>query len=118
MAPPNHNLFAALRAAFPADLDRTAVETDQGSVACEKVVNCGGQWARQIGAKAGITVPLQPVKHQYIVTEKIEGLATDVGLSYSYMGQLQRGERNPTLDVVERIAKALGVKAIELFRER
>ena len=48
----------------------------------------------------------------------IEGLATDVGLSYSYMGQLQRGERNPTLDVVERIAKALGVKAIELFRER
>lgn len=48
----------------------------------------------------------------------IEGLATDVGLSYSYMGQFQRGERNPTLDVVERIAKALGVKAIELFRER
>ena len=48
----------------------------------------------------------------------IEGLATDVGLSYSYMGQLHRGERNPTLDVVERIAKALGVKAIELFRER
>ena len=48
----------------------------------------------------------------------IEGLATDVGLSYSYMGQLQRGERNPTLVVVERIAKALGGKAIELFRER
>ena len=48
----------------------------------------------------------------------IEGLATDVELAYSYMGQLQRGERNPTLDVVERIAKALGVKAIELFRER
>ena len=27
---PNQNLFAALRAAFPADLDRTAVETDTG----------------------------------------------------------------------------------------
>jgi glycine/D-amino acid oxidase-like deaminating enzyme len=26
---------------------------------------------------AGVNVPLQPVKHQYIVTEKIEGLATD-----------------------------------------
>ena len=25
-----HNLFAALRAAFPADLDTTAVETDAG----------------------------------------------------------------------------------------
>ncbi|MBB1180385.1 XRE family transcriptional regulator [Pseudomonas sp. FW305-3-2-15-E-TSA4] len=47
----------------------------------------------------------------------IEALAIDVGLSYSYMGQLQRGDRNPTLKVVERIAKALGVKAVELFRE-
>lgn len=55
----------------------TAVETDQGVIACEKVVNCGGQWARQVGAKAGVNVPLQPVKHQYIVTEKIEGLASD-----------------------------------------
>ena len=55
----------------------TAVETDQGTIACEKVVNCGGQWARQIGAMAGINVPLQPVKHQYIVTEQIDGLTPD-----------------------------------------
>jgi 4-methylaminobutanoate oxidase (formaldehyde-forming) len=52
----------------------TAVETNQGRIACEKVVNCAGQWARQVGALAGVSVPLQPVKHQYIVTEKIEGL--------------------------------------------
>ena len=26
----NHNLFAALRAAFPADLDRSAIETADG----------------------------------------------------------------------------------------
>ena len=55
----------------------TAVHTTDGTVQCDTVVNCGGQWARQIGAMAGINVPLQPVKHQYIVTEKIEGLATD-----------------------------------------
>jgi 4-methylaminobutanoate oxidase (formaldehyde-forming) len=41
------------------------------------VINCAGQWARQVGALAGIDVPLQPVKHQYIVTEKIAGLAAD-----------------------------------------
>ncbi len=52
-----------------------SVETDQGSVACERVVNCGGQWARQIGALAGVSVPLQPMKHQYIITEPIPGLA-------------------------------------------
>jgi 4-methylaminobutanoate oxidase (formaldehyde-forming) len=55
----------------------TAVKTTQGAIACEKVVNCAGQWARQVGAMAGIEVPLQPVKHQYIVTEKIAGLASD-----------------------------------------
>jgi len=55
----------------------TAVKTPAGDIACEKVVNCAGQWARQVGAMAGINVPLQPVKHQYIITEKIEGLATD-----------------------------------------
>ncbi|MBN9234999.1 MULTISPECIES: GcvT family protein [Phyllobacteriaceae] len=54
-----------------------AVKTDQGDIACEKVVNCAGQWARQVGAMVGINVPLQPVKHQYIITEKIPGLATD-----------------------------------------
>ena len=55
----------------------TAVQTNLGKIVCNKVVNCGGQWARQIGAMAGINVPLQPVKHQYVVTEKIEGLAPD-----------------------------------------
>ena len=53
------------------------VKTDQGDITCDKVVNCAGQWARQVGAMAGINVPLQPVKHQYIITEKLPGLATD-----------------------------------------
>ncbi|MCU9847005.1 FAD-dependent oxidoreductase [Defluviimonas sp. WL0024] len=55
----------------------THVETDQGAIACETVVNCAGQWARQVGAMAGINVPLQAVRHQYIVTGKVPGLAGD-----------------------------------------
>jgi sarcosine dehydrogenase len=55
----------------------TAVNTNLGKINCEKVVNCGGQWARQIGAMAGVSVPLQPVKHQYVITEKINGLSKD-----------------------------------------
>ncbi len=54
-----------------------AVETNLGRIACETVVNCGGQWARQIGAMAGVSVPLQAVKHQYVITEKVDGLASD-----------------------------------------
>jgi sarcosine dehydrogenase len=53
------------------------VKTSKGDIQCEKVVNCAGQWARQVGVMGGINVPLQPVKHQYIITEKIEGLAAD-----------------------------------------
>jgi 4-methylaminobutanoate oxidase (formaldehyde-forming) len=63
---------------FRVEGDRiVAVETTQGEVLCEKVVNCAGQWARQVGAMAGIEVPLQPIKHQYIVTEPLPGLSTD-----------------------------------------
>ncbi|MGI1664186.1 GcvT family protein [Palleronia sp. KMU-117] len=54
-----------------------AVETTAGAVQCDKVVNCAGQWARQVGAMAGIEVPLQPIKHQYIITEALPGLSTD-----------------------------------------
>jgi 4-methylaminobutanoate oxidase (formaldehyde-forming) len=56
----------------------TRVETSKGTIACETVVNCAGQWARQVGAMAGINVPLQPVKHQYIITDAVEGLGKDV----------------------------------------
>jgi sarcosine dehydrogenase len=55
----------------------TAVKTDQGKIRCEKVVNCAGMWARQVGAMAGVNVPLQAVKHQYVITDKIPGLAAD-----------------------------------------
>lgn len=36
-----------------------------------------------------------------------EALADDVALAVTYVGQIERGLRNPTLDVVERFAKAL-----------
>ena len=52
-----------------------AVETNAGRIACEKVVICAGLWSRQIGAMAGVSVPLQPVKHQYVITEAIAGIA-------------------------------------------
>jgi sarcosine dehydrogenase len=55
----------------------TSVKTNRGEIHCDKVVNCAGQWARQVGAMAGINVPLQPSQHQYVVTEKLPGLASD-----------------------------------------
>ena len=47
----------------------------------------------------------------------LEALADEVGLSYSYVGQIERGLRNPTLDVVERFAAVLRVPALALLTE-
>jgi glycine cleavage system aminomethyltransferase T/glycine/D-amino acid oxidase-like deaminating enzyme len=52
----------------------TGVVTAQGEVACETLVNCGGQWARQFGALAGVNVPLYSAEHFYIVTGLIPGV--------------------------------------------
>jgi sarcosine dehydrogenase len=52
----------------------TGVDTDQGPVACEKLVLCAGQWTRQLAARAGVNVPLVSVQHQYLITEKIDGI--------------------------------------------
>ncbi len=51
-----------------------AVITDQGTITCEKIVNCAGQWAAEIGTLAGVNVPMQSVQHQYLVTEPIAGI--------------------------------------------
>lgn len=46
-----------------------------------------------------------------------EALAHETGLAPTYVGQLERGQRNPTLDVVERIAEVLGVGPLDLLRK-
>ncbi|MGO9294141.1 MAG: GcvT family protein [Streptosporangiaceae bacterium] len=52
----------------------TGVRTDAGDVEAEIVVNCAGQWAKQVGAMAGVTVPLHSAEHFYVVTEQIDGV--------------------------------------------
>lgn len=47
----------------------------------------------------------------------IEALADEAGVSYSYVGEIERGHRNPTLDIVERLAATLAVEAKMLFDE-
>ena len=52
----------------------TGVETAQGNIEADYVVNCAGMWGREVGKMAGVNVPLQACEHFYIVTEAIEGL--------------------------------------------
>src|SRR5262252_5288970 len=56
----------------------TGVRTVGGDVEAEVVVNCAGQWAKQVGAWCGVTVPLHSCEHFYAVTEPIEGVHRDL----------------------------------------
>ena len=56
----------------------TGIDTPEGPVDCEILVNCAGQWAREVGQLAGVNVPLVSVQHQYLITEPIDGVTSDL----------------------------------------
>ncbi|MED5600234.1 MAG: FAD-dependent oxidoreductase [Actinomycetota bacterium] len=56
----------------------TGVVTDGGVIEADYVVNCAGMWARQVGAMAGVSVPLQAIEHAYLITEPFEGVSADL----------------------------------------
>ncbi|WIY24459.1 GcvT family protein [Parasedimentitalea psychrophila] len=57
----------------------TGVRTADGqTITAENVVICGGMWSRQLGAKAGINLPLQAAEHYYLITENVPGLSRDL----------------------------------------
>ncbi len=47
------------------------VVTEQGTIVAEKLVNAAGLWAREVGAMAGVYLPLHPMEHQYFATAEI-----------------------------------------------
>ena len=47
------------------------IVTNKGTIHAEHIVNAGGLWAREVGAMAGVYLPLHPMEHQYIVTDDI-----------------------------------------------
>ncbi len=55
----------------------TGVVTDRGEIEADVVVNAGGMFAKEIGALAGVDVPIVPMAHEYLVT-KPSGLPTDM----------------------------------------
>jgi transcriptional regulator with XRE-family HTH domain len=44
-----------------------------------------------------------------------EALAVDAGVDRSYVGRIERGLENPTVETLDRFATALGVLAAELL---
>jgi len=89
--------------------DGWLVETEQGSIVAQHVVNAGGLWARRVGRMVGVDLPLTPMQHHYLITEDLPELlarpdempcVTDLE-GFTYLQQERKGvilgvyERNP-----------------------
>ncbi|KAL3456951.1 hypothetical protein BJX64DRAFT_296312 [Aspergillus heterothallicus] len=52
----------------------TGVSTSNGTIAADLVVSCAGFWGVEVGAMAGVSIPLLPLAHQYAKTTPVAGL--------------------------------------------
>lgn len=50
------------------------IETNQGTIVAEHVVNAAGVWARQVGLMVGLELPIVSMQHQYIVFDRVPEL--------------------------------------------
>ncbi len=65
--------------------DGWEVVTEKGTITCEHLVNAGGLWAREVGAMAGVYLPLLPMAHQYIVTDDIPEIVARGGREFPHV---------------------------------
>ncbi len=73
-----------------ASKDGWLVVTPQGTIEAEVVVNAGGLWAREVAALAGVSLPIMPMEHQYLVTNDIKevvALDREIPMTVDFEGE-------------------------------
>ncbi len=81
----------AVRAAGATVLERTplraigrtngrisAVETDHGSIATSRVIDCAGLWAPQVARMVDVALPIHANEHFYVLTKAFDGIYKDM----------------------------------------
>ena len=56
-------------------VESTAFKLKNDIIECEYVVLATGMWSRQIGEDIGVSIPLYPAEHFYVITEPMKDLA-------------------------------------------
>jgi glycine/D-amino acid oxidase-like deaminating enzyme len=56
----------------------TGLVTTAGTVRTETVVNAAGPWAWQVARMVGLDLPLVPVRHEYFISEPVDGWHADL----------------------------------------
>jgi sarcosine oxidase subunit beta len=55
----------------------TGVQTAQGNIACEIVVNAAGPWSAQVSELAGVPLPVSPLRRQLLTTTPLPEIPAD-----------------------------------------
>jgi transcriptional regulator with XRE-family HTH domain len=77
-------------------------------------IRCGDE--RHVAADSGVCrAVIRRYREQKGLSE--EALAEAAGVHHTYVGLVERGKRKPTLDVAEKLARALGKKLSTLIAE-
>lgn len=109
-------LGVTVRRATPATAIRTsggkvsAVATPSGDIDCDVVVNAAGPWAGEVGAMAGLRVPVQPVRRCIYMTEELPALRTFPFTIDTESGFYMRREGNRVLFGASNEAETPGFK--------
>ncbi|MGB9976807.1 NAD(P)/FAD-dependent oxidoreductase [Thermovenabulum sp.] len=71
------------------------VRTNKGDIMTEKILIAAGAWSRDIGAMAGVDIPVRPERHQILVTEPVNPKLGPMIMSFAgniYLQQEPGGE--------------------------
>ena len=64
------------------------VKVNNSTIECEYIVLATGMWSRQIGEELGVSIPLYPAEHFYIITEPIKELPKDLAVLRDFDARL------------------------------
>lgn len=88
-----------------------AVDTPEGAIACDVVVNAAGCWAGEVGALAGLEIPVKPYRRCVYMTEPFAGIAGDIPLTIDVAsGFYMRKEHDSVVFGLSNLAEAPGFK--------
>ena len=64
------------------------VETTSGTIHCDAVALCTGLWSRRMAAMAGVSAPIWPCEHFYLLTKPVEGITGNMPTLSDHDGHL------------------------------
>ena len=65
-----------------------AVQTAQGEITCESIINCAGLWGHRIAGMAGVGAPLHACEHFYLLTEPLDSITEPLPTLSDHDGHL------------------------------